>query len=264
MKTFKTYLEEKTFSIDKDVNFIYRHFFKPFIDKLNKGKCDKLESAAFYSTILKSNEAKMATKLNPVKIVTGTFKDGSFYMPTEHMIQISFNYSAYTLMNMYDGSVINTIRALPPEQIKRFKQEINGSAIKSTIYHELSHWIDDTLHNKHITNTIKKALQVSDRQKQTNILAKGNLDPVASKYEINAQIHAIKKAKTQNKNIWDTITFNDLLTLIPALHSVYNVLLRIDKQNSSNSLEQWRKELKHRMSREGLLGKNMVAYNDNI
>lgn len=258
MKTFKTYLEEKTFSIDKDVNFIYRTYFKSFIDELRNGHAGKLESASFTSNVLPSKDSKKANELNPVTIKIGSFYDGSFYSPNDHILQISFNYSALNALNFCKGSVINTIRALPSEQIKRFKQEINGSATKCTIYHELSHWIDDTFHNKHITNTIKKAQQISNHQKQDKIMAKGKADPVASKYEINAQIHAIKKTKNQNKDIWDTITFNDLLTLIPALHTVYNVLLKKDKGNFDNNLKQWRRDIKQRMSREGLLGKNMV------
>jgi hypothetical protein len=69
--------------------------------------------------------------------------------------------------------------------------------------------------------------------------------------EIQAQIHNVKQLYKKYKDIWDDLTFDNMLDLSPLLSSINN--------NFSGDIKTtWRKNLKIRMHREGLLGKNMV------
>jgi hypothetical protein len=73
----------------------------------------------------------------------------------------------------------------------------------------------------------------------------------ANKLEIQAQIHNVKQLYNKYENIWDELTFKDMLTYSPPLNKVYRDLpmkIKLD----------WIRNLKTRMHREGLLGKNMV------
>jgi len=247
MITFKEYLEENI-SINKDVDLIYRSVFKSFIDNLNKGIITELPMVTFKSDQLQSTDAKMANKINPIIIHAGVSEEGSYYQPLSNRMVISFNYNVFKLFKIYK-SVEHTMSMVSPSQIKRFMEEVKGNAVKYTIFHELSHWIDDSLHNRHLTNTIKRASELRGT-KRDRTLTRGGESTTSTDYEINAQIHSIKRAKLQNKKIWNNISFDKILDLIPALNSVY---VHMETANR----EKWLKKLKQRMAREGLLGKNM-------
>ena len=90
---------------------------------------------------------------------------------------------------------------------------------------------------------VKKQISVGTR----NIGGK----PVnAEKFEIQGQIHNIKQLHNSFSDKWNEMTFREMISLSPALNAVYNQL-------NSEQLTQWKRDLKTRMSREGLLGKMM-------
>ena len=78
----------------------------------------------------------------------------------------------------------------------------------------------------------------------------GGIPVNATKMEIQGQIHNIKQLYNKYKNNWNVLTFDDILNISPALNTVNNSL-------PSNFKERWLRDLKIRMNREGLLGKNM-------
>lgn len=249
MKTFKQHLEESTFSINKDVDLIYRSVFKDFIDNLKRGKVTPLKTVSFKSDQLQSADARKANELNPVTIEAGLNKDGSYYAPLSNKIVLSFNTNVLDILKQYD-SIEDALKSLAPSEILRFQEELNGNAVRYTIFHELSHWIDDTLHGKHLSKTVKRAVDIDGREKKERVLSRGTGSTTSSDYEINAQIHSIKRARLQNKKLWDRLTFDQMLNLVPSVH-VVNRNLR-GKQR-----EGWRKKMFRRMAREGLLGANM-------
>jgi len=73
----------------------------------------------------------------------------------------------------------------------------------------------------------------------------------ATKIEIQGQIHNIKQLYNKYKNVWDEISFQDMLDMSSSLLSINDGL-----KGETNA--KWRKELKQRMNREGLLGKKMT------
>ena len=70
--------------------------------------------------------------------------------------------------------------------------------------------------------------------------------------EIQGQIHNIKQTYEHNKDIWDEISFYKLMNMVPSLNVVFSELKYQPKLR-----KQWVRDIKTRMSREGLLGKNM-------
>jgi hypothetical protein len=64
-------------------------------------------------------------------------------------------------------------------------------------------------------------------------------------------MHNIKQIYNKYKEIWDGLTFYDLLTMNPSLNTTYH---RLPKDIKT----QWLKDLKKRMHRENLLGKRMI------
>ena len=129
------------------------------------------------------------------------------------------------------------------KQKKIFKIEFTEEKIKGSIHHELTHWIDDVFHNRHIEKRINKQVELQTRDI-------GGIPVNATKMEIQGQIHNIKQLYNKYKNNWDVLTFDDILNISPTLNTVNNSL-------PSNFKERWIRDLKIRMNREGLLGKNM-------
>jgi len=129
------------------------------------------------------------------------------------------------------------------KQKKIFKIEFTEEKIKGSIHHELTHWIDDVFHNRHIEKRINKQVELQTRDI-------GGIPVNATKMEIQGQIHNIKQLYNKYKNNWNVLTFDDILNISPALNTVNNSL-------PSNFKERWIRDLKIRMNREGLLGKNM-------
>ena len=164
-------------------------------------------------------------------------------MPSKQIINLTMNDNALKHVMNYEGNIELAKNELPESLQKMLKQEFTEEKFKGTINHELVHWIDDTLHNKHIQKTLEKA-------KETNGGIFRNKPINMSYLEIQAQIHNIKQAKRKHSENWDNITFGDLLEIIPSLGCINNNL-------SFENKEQWRKTIRRRMYREGLLGKKM-------
>ncbi len=201
------------------------------------------------SSELPSKDSKRASKLNPVEIKGGFFPGTGFYKPSDATIHVNFNNSAIDLYKSEDG-IKNSLDFIPLSQHSNFKAEFDGSRIKATIYHELSHWLDDTFHNRYINKMIQKSTtfnNVSDAQ----TYVKQNEENVAlTNYELNAQIHALKQLKRLNKDMWDLYDLRDVFQLSPPLQIIYKSLSPEGRKN-------WLKKLLKRMSREKILGAEM-------
>jgi hypothetical protein len=79
----------------------------------------------------------------------------------------------------------------------------------------------------------------------------GGIPVDATKMEIQGQIHNVKQLYNKHKDIWDKISFQDMLDMSPTLYGLNNKF-------KGETKAKWRKGLKIRMNREGLLGKNMT------
>ena len=213
---------------------------------------------------LPGKEAKAATKLNPTVIMCGIFKGGNFYRPKEtnvaagmkapgggpmdrSIISLSLNGSAF------HTALTNSIQYIPAGQLKGLYNEFNPDRIKATIAHEISHWLNDTFHNYHITNTLKVVRELG----KPELLLLHKKDVNMTHFEIDAQVHGIKQLKMKYKKKWDTLELKDVFF-------EYNSLRYMGGQIYQNYGKKvgdiWQKMIVKRLAREKLLGKNMRKF----
>lgn len=238
-------LNEKLTNIDDDVNLLYTKYFEFDVNELERTGI--ITDGMFLNTetntvILKSPDCVEANKKNSCIIKINTGKN--FYQPSTRQINISVTSNALNFVkNETGGNLQLAIKKLDGLQQKSLSREFSEERIKGSIHHELVHWIDDTLHNSHINKRLNKTMELGT-------IDLGGIPVNSTKMEIQAQIHNIKQLYNKYNNIWDTLTFEEMLMYSPPLTSVFKTL-------KGEVKTKWVKDLKTRMYREGLLGKNM-------
>ena len=238
---------ESTFNIGKDVDMLYALLFKDTVRQIHNGTWDgELKDIISLSTAnLSSLKARKAHKLNPMLIITTHENE---YNPGNNFISIALGKGALQLIKD-EGSFEKAIEFLKnmgvPEQVQKFKRDLTPSRVKGSIYHELSHWLDDTFHNNHLRDKISRA-PASDGKS----LSQGEANVGLTKYEINAQIHSIKQLKRDYAAKWDLLSFQDLINL-------HTSLMQISQNLSDTDLIRWKRMILSRMAREGLVGNQM-------
>jgi hypothetical protein len=238
----KILLLEKTFDLDVDVDWIYDKFFKKDIDEIkNTGMVGRgmFIPQSTSTASLKSSVAKRAHLIKPCEIFINSDYIRRAYVPSLNSIYINVNDSAVHYILWECGGSLNIAVKEVGSKIKR---EFEEAVIKSHIYHELSHWIDDVLHNNITTREVGKKQKDKKIRKYIDFRF----------FEINAQIHAIKQLKRNMGDEWDEIKFSDLKHLIPSLGVITRKHVK-----EPDKVSAWERKLKKRMHREGLLGKNM-------
>lgn len=240
-------ITEKLAGVDSDVDNIYNLYFKKDYEEISKTGIITKDMFLLDDTdtsILTSELAKKAHELNPCKIKIN-LSGGNYYHPSGNLISLGVNRSAVDfILDNANGSLEKAFDMLEYNQVKSLEREFKESSIKGSIHHELAHWIDDTLHNKHITKRLEKA-------RETNY-SPVSISTVTSKMEIEGQIHNIKQLKNKYEPNWDNLTFDDMVKLSPSLMNISKKLA-----NHDNIYKQWRRNILVRMHREGLLGKRM-------
>ena len=251
-------LLEKTFQINAAVDFIYKHAFKDTVDAMKKGTWDgNFRYGKMKTTSLPGKAIEKANETNPATIFI--HDDGkNIYQPTEGVIRLSLNRQVMDLVRQHGTKEAHSmIRNSAPQQYKMFKQEFDGTRIKSAIYHELSHWLDDTLHGGHLGKTassVNTAYRAGDREKGERIRRRGKGTEFETDYERNAQIHAMKVLKKKLGKEWDEISFERMLHRDASLSNIYNIL----KKRNDGSYESWKRDILKRMHREKILGDEMT------
>jgi len=213
---------------------------------------------------LPSKQAKEASKANPVVISCGIFRGGNYYRPKEEFIAQGYKAPGggemdrgWISLSLHGGALgiimSNSMNQLPASQLKAFMNEFTDSRIKATIAHEISHWMNDTFHNFHIT----KDLRIARELNKPEYMKLHKKDVNMTHFEIDAQIHGIKQLKMQYRKRWDEFTLKDV-------YFFYNSLRYMGGQIYANYGKQigdiWQKLLVKRMVREKLLGKNMKGF----
>lgn len=260
---FKQYLNEKTYAIGADVDLIYKKFLKKPLMMVKKGdikgflkfvKDHKMfetskdsEFGTMMSFELKSKKSKEASKINPVYIIVGIFDSASYYNPLKKQISISLNLNAFNLLKDVPYKKIKY--ELPDNDTwARFQAEFTEANIKGTIYHELSHWLNDTLHNQNIKKRLDKAHETG----KFGSLKKFGTD-LFTDYELDAQVHAIKQLKRNYKKDWDKLTWNDIEKKKVSFYVIKKAL----KNASKIAQDDYMKRMLKRLNREKLLGKGL-------
>lgn len=235
---------EKLTEVDDDVDLIYDLYFKKDIEEIEKTgivKSSMFQMAETDTSILKTEESIKGHEIAPCKIFINNKLNG--YDPLKKVIFISVNLGAFNFALDEGGDIKKASIFLSSNQRNSFLKEFSKEKIKGSIHHELTHWLDDVFHNQHIANRIKKQISAGTRDI-------GRRPVNSEKFEIQSQIHNIKQLYRSFSHVWDEMTFRDMISLSPPLNTVYNQL-------NADYLKQWKRDLKTRMSREGLLGKMM-------
>ena len=250
-KLKESLINERLMGVDDDVDLIYDRFFKKDIDEIQQtGIISKemFNSGDITTRDLTTSLAEKADKLNHCSIIVNHY-NSNMYSANDYVISLTINKGAvnYILSN-FNGNLHLASKYFKSDgdikQANSILAEFTEAKIKGSIHHELAHWLDDTLHNKHI-----KARAIKSRESGSDMTKKG-LPINADKLEIEGQIHNIVQLKRKHIDEWDSLTFKDILRLSPTINF-------INKQLNGDIKTKWLRDLKTRMHREGLLGKNM-------
>lgn len=267
----KNYLIEKLINIDeRDIQTlydplkkwvdIYHKSFKDwnaymkFGDKVNdmpfmeiRGekikKLQILKGSEFVKKV-KSESIKEAYEKNPLdRIIYGFSVDmSSFYDAEDEVIAYLLNIKP---LAEYWQSTDKREKAKLHYIAMRSESE---TFIKSSIRHELTHYVDNSLHGKFASRYIhraRKTLSKGDEKRAWKIFSQGKEDPYLGSFEINAVINQTDELKRMFKNEWDEMTIKELLKKL-------NMSIHAEKYG-----DKFLKPLLKRMWREGLLGKQM-------
>ena len=240
-------LNEVLTLVDDDVELLYDMFFKKDIEEIRETgivRYDMFNSDTIDTSILQTRDAIKANEMNPCDIIINNGLNG--YQPSTQKIFISINDRAKNIVLGYGhGNIEIATQKLPKEQQRiYFPREFTPEKIKGSIHHELAHWIDDTFNKGHILKRLNKQAELGVRNSK-NILVN------MTKTEIQGQIHNVKQLYNKYKEIWDDLSFMDMIEMSPPLIGIYNELNFEQKKT-------WIRDLKTRMFRENLLGKKMI------
>ena len=185
----------------------------------------------FSSADLKSGVCRVANKIKPIKIEIYTMVPNNMYCAEDSLLGMGMPAGSIKSLALYDE--------LSDTDKRVIKTEFTSIRVRSTIVHELAHWIDDAMHNLHLT---RHGDNLASYIKGAN--------PVATlgTAEINSVVYQIAQIKKDiGDSAYNNLNFNELCELHPHLL----------KLNSSQHSKEWRKLVLSRMSREGLLTPKM-------
>lgn len=269
---------EKLIEIDEeDINYIYQPL-KDFIDNVKYNGFDDellnfildnnndtyIINDKLSSAHLRSFECKSAYKDNPIQIEIVISNNGSFYSPFHNLLRIAHPKGMYRfIVSKYPRELLikefnlSTLFDYMDRDEMLFNKnkiinEFNDDFLKSRIYHELSHWIDDTKNSRHLLKLMKDLDYCKDRAEYLyNKYKHKNIN--LSYVEINAQVNSIYYlSKKYSKEKWNLMNIYELISRSNTLRAVYN-----EVRNNYKDLVTWLRLLTTRMYREGILGKNM-------
>jgi hypothetical protein len=265
MITFDEFLVEALVDISReDINKIYSPLSK-FISELAEiietypyswgsgiideiiskySKTPNLPVKSFNSSVFKSKQAQIAHQSNPITVEVYLHNNRcNSYSPKESKIYIGLT-----------DNLVNFLRTVAytknnQEYIKHKNSlfnDINDVKLKSTIRHELTHWIDDSLHNKHISKLI---VSPSFREKVNQGLANGIDVRYEMPHEITAIVNQIAEIKRRiGDKKYNLLTWVDILEKVPGL-KIINDELGVS----------WRRVIFSRLARENLIGAKFTS-----
>ena len=240
-------ITEAIFNIDDDVDMIYDTFFKEDLEQLLTTR--KLSNGMFYPTItdtriLSNPLCVEANEKNPSRIFINAKDKANTYNPNTRVISITVSIAAIDFIKENNNNLDEALDNLDDQYVRQFKSDLSEEKIKGSIYHEFSHWLDDTFHNRKVKRAVDKFIAKGKK------VGKNNMPIDADKLEIQAQIHNIHQLKRKYGDIWDELTFDEMMDKSITIKVVYKML-------PLKYRDRWVRDLKTRMYREGLLGKKM-------
>jgi hypothetical protein len=237
-------LIEKVYQVSDDVDLIYDLYFRDDIIKVNKGIYNNIfKSGVSDSSIFKSEILKDAHTKNKANIYINNERVSNGYDFINKNIFFSVNHNAFNIVKDYP----NIETAVNKTGYNQLYNEFSEKKIKSSIRHELTHYLDDTFTNLFKKRKIFKTVDDWKKYKEKNY-------EYFDKFEVNSVIGNIVELKRHiSDDKWNNITFEDMLSLIPQLNVIKTTMKKIDFYKYSK----WKKDIIIRMNREGLLGDKM-------
>lgn len=203
--------------------------------------------------IFTSKEILNCSNLDKLRIQIGFF-DRSEYISFKFLIRISLNkYLFQKIKDLHSDKKLSfyEIARLLSISANEIKLKLSRERLLDSLAHEISHFLDDSLHNNQIFKNAKKSIS-----NDVSLDTVYNSEDINLSYmEINAQIHAIKNLKTIYVKQWDNLTIFDVIKKDASLLGLYRHFS--DTLGKQKTID-WIKKLLKRMSRENLLGKNMT------
>lgn len=237
-------LNERTYNINDDVDLLYDKYFRDDINQIKQTgiiTIDMFKEGETDTSIFKSSECIQANDVNPCRLIIN--RSSNYYNFSKNLISVGIHLNALDLiLYQYNGDIDKAERS--DSYNKNIHSEFTEVRIKGAIYHELTHWLDQTFND----NSIARAVKLKNAREES--YNKNSININTHYIEVNAQIHSIKQAKRIYEKTWDLLTIYDLFKIIPSLGSIYRSM------KDENQIK-WLKNLKKRMYREGLLGKKM-------
>lgn len=246
-------LTESVVDISTDVEKIYRRYMANDLKLLlSNGPAalrPKILQPLTVEKMLVSPAAKEAFEKNPLTIVF--YEREPMYVANTSTVYLNFDDDLIKHLDEF-GSLPEIKQHVSPGKYIHLKQSATQETTEAIISHELSHWIRDSLGNRYIA---KAATKFADRGGLTSKKAvkqwNGSYnDSYLSNSEIDGQVHELLPLYNKYKEHWEEMTWNELMYLSTALHKRNQNLSPEDKQI-------WKKKMKIRMQREGILGKKM-------
>jgi len=250
MQSFSQFLKqplnEATYDISQDVDWIFNKYFKKIFRELRKGNPQKQPNFITTSVFFKSKPCKEAHN-KAMLMIRGSSNGDTYYShnPTHDTIYISLPLDNIEILEYYQESSLyigkvslKTIAQLMlhPDDRKQWLDSFTDANMKAKIRHEIVHWLDNVLHNRFL-----------DTAKLPTSLKNIN----SSSWEINAVLNSILEFKrTMSQDAWDKLTFEELTTY-PALQGSKQQVEKVGEY------PRWKKIMLKRLAREKLLGKNM-------
>ncbi|UNA02015.1 hypothetical protein PVA8_328 [Vibrio phage PVA8] len=250
MITFNEHLVEATYDIDNAVDYVYDKFFRDFIENLDLNNLPPMPSDFGWidgDTFVGDVNNKIITRaheIHPLSEITSDTGAGNVYRPSSGVINVTIPSSAYSAYRQ------GIVRQLSASDQRFIKNELTEARIKGTIMHEISHWINDSIHNFNIYDrSTNKGLSNSAQLKRMN-KGKNRTHQFLTDYELDAQLHAILQYIRANKRRWDSMTFGEALAEMPFYNPLSRTLTR-------DEMKEWKRYMYTRMARENILGNRM-------
>lgn len=202
----------------------------------------------FHSSELKSENAKIANSIIPVDIhVWLTFRSNQ-YTPGDKKIHICLP------ENVLD-TMLNGVHLVPRHLLPSLRAEVSDLKHKASIRHELTHWMDDAMHNLHLSKSIETTMALISAgksraaQQAYKRMTLGKHDDIYMTHiEVTPMVNQIAEYKRRvSKKQWDSMTWKDLMVALPSLGGL----------NYKHG-EPWRRIMFDRLAREGLIGKSFT------
>lgn len=245
--------------IAPDVDHIYKTFFRDDVYRIQNSKphgagrryiirANMVDKAK----VFKTDYMKNIHRMNPMDIMIngGT----NYYNSIEGVVSLSLSGPA---LKALAGRTLDKFIEDHPYYASRIRQDLSPNRIKESIYHELAHYVDDTVNNHHLTNMKMKILGATDEgnpNKAWRIKNRGEKHTYLTDFEMEAMTHSIYQVYRQNHKIWDRLTFEEMLQKSPSMWKLYKEFL--DSPDRS-LIADFKKKMRKRLHREGLLGRRM-------